>query len=73
MPPAEKNTHCRVIVSVDEREVMLTLLDSNGTRLDEDRFGLTPGSPPILPRTVAKDVYQLLYQCASDATLRDDD
>ena len=70
---ATKNTHVRVIVSVDEREVMLTLVDSNGTRLEEDRFGLSKGSAPIAPRSVAKDVYQLLYQCASDATLGDDD
>jgi hypothetical protein len=68
-----KNTHVRVIVAVDEREVVLTLVDSNGTMLDEDRFGLTKGSPPIVPRAVARDVYQLLYQCASDATLSDDD
>ena len=68
-----KNTHCRVIVAVDDREVVLTLVDSNGTRLDEDRFGLRKGSPPIIPRSVARDVYQLLYQCASDATLGDDD
>jgi hypothetical protein len=70
---ANKNTHVRVIVAVDEREVVLTLVDSNGTRLDEDRFGLTKGSPPIVPRSVARDVYQLLYQCASDATLSDDE
>lgn len=70
---APKNTHVRVIVSVDEREVVLTLVDSNGTRLDEDTFGLRRGSPPIVPRSVARDVYQLLYQCASDATLGDDD
>ena len=70
---ATKNTHVRVIVSVDDREVVLTLVDSNGTMLDEDRFGLSRSSPPIIPRTVAKDVYQLLYQCASDATLSDDD
>jgi hypothetical protein len=70
---AQKNTHCRVIVAVDEREVVLTLVDSNGTRLDEDNFGLRKGSPPIDPRAVARDVYQLLYQCASDATLGDDD
>jgi|LakMenE01Jun11ns_1017448.scaffolds.fasta_scaffold9940549_1 hypothetical protein len=70
---AAKNTHCRVIVSVDDREVVLTLVDSNGTKLDEDHFGLAKGSPPIVPRTVARDVYQLLYQCASDATLGDDD
>jgi len=70
---ATKNTHVRVIVSVDDREVVLTLVDSNGTRLDEDRFGLRKGSPPIVPSSVARDVYQLLYQCASDATLGDDD
>lgn len=73
MQAAGKNTHCRVIVSVDEREVLLTLLDSNGTRLEEDRFGLAHGAPPILPKSVARDVYQLLYQCASDATLNDED
>lgn len=70
---ALKNQHCRVIVAVDEREVILTLVDSNGTKLDEDTFGLKRGSPPIVPRSVARDVYQLLYQCASDATLRDED
>ena len=70
---AAKNTHVRVIVSVDDREVVLTLVDSNGTRLEEDRFGLSKGSPPIVPQSVAKDVYQLLYQCASDATLGEED
>lgn len=69
---AERNTHCRVIVAVDEREVVLTLIDSNGTMLDEDRFGLSRGSPPIHPKSVARDVYQLLYQCANDAVNGDD-
>jgi hypothetical protein len=47
-------------------------VDSNGTMLDEDRFGLAKGAPPILPKSVARDVYQLLYQCANDAVNGDD-
>ena len=70
---ATKNTHVRIIVSFDEREVVLNLVDSNGTMLEEDRFKLFKGAQPIIPRSVAQDVYQLLYQCTSDAFLGDDE
>lgn len=70
---SQKNTHCRVIVSIDPREVVLSLIDSNGERIEEDRFGLSAGSVDIQPRSVAGDVYQLLYQCANDAVNSGDD
>lgn len=70
---ATKNSHCRVVVLVDEAEVVLTLVDSNGVKLDEDKFGLRRNAPKISPRAVATDVYNLLYQCANDAANSDED
>lgn len=64
---ATRNTHCRVIVAFEPREVTLTLVDSNGTVIDEERFGLVSGASDIQPRSVAIDVWNLLYQCANDA------
>ena len=71
MPP-RKNTHCRVVAAIDTREVVLYLLDSNGEMLEEERFGLVPNAPNIDPQFVARDVWNLLYQCAIDALNRDE-
>lgn len=68
-----KNNHCRVVVLVDSREVVLSLVDSNGDQLEEERFGLSQHVDDISPRSVATDIFQLLYQCASDAVHTDDD
>jgi len=72
MPPPRANKHCRVIVHVDEREVVLSIIDFNGTELEHDAFMLKKAADPIDPRGVARDVYNLLYQCAIDAIHRDE-
>ena len=48
------------------------LIDSNGERLEEERFSLANGSQDINAKAVASDVFQLLYQCANDAVNGDD-
>jgi len=68
-----RNSHHRVIVLVDEREILLQLIASNGQILDEDKFALRRGAPPIDAKAVALDVFSLLYQCANDGVNGDDD
>lgn len=70
---APKNIHCRVIVTIGLRDVVLTLVGSDGAKLDEDEFGLRKTAKPIDPQMVARDVYSLLYQCANDAVNNDED
>jgi hypothetical protein len=71
MPPLA-HRHCRVVVHVDEREVTLSMIDSNGTELENDAFALKKAADAIDPRHVCRDVYNLLYQCATDAVHRDE-
>lgn len=65
-------TSCRVIVVFEPRNVTMYLIDGTGTTVDEDAFGLTKTAPNIAPQAVARDVYNLLYQCAVDAIHRDE-
>lgn len=56
----------RVVVEITTREVSLSLTDEAGTRVEHERFRVETGFPDILPASVGRDVFNLLYQCASD-------
>ncbi len=59
----------RVVVEISPRQVSLSLTDEAGGRVEYDRFGVEQGYPDIAQVAVGRDVYNLLYQCASDALL----
>lgn len=58
----------RVIVEVMPREVRLHLFSVNSQTIETERFGLAADAKDIDPLTVGRDVFNLLYQCALDAT-----
>ena len=68
-----RNQHCRVVVLVDDREIMLQLIAANGQVLEDEKFALRKGAPPIDSRAVCADVFSLLYQCANDGVNGDYD
>jgi len=65
MPPAEQPI--RVTVEILPRAVTIRFVDSDGRKLEDERFILPPDAPDVLPRRVARDVFDLLYQCANTA------
>lgn len=62
----------RVVVEIAERGVTIALVNANGVRVEDERFGLAPQAASILPLAVGRDVFNLLYQCASDAVTASD-
>lgn len=55
----------RVVVEVEARGVSVQLFDAHGQRIEDERFALMDGAPDIDPMPTARDVFDLLYQCAT--------
>lgn len=62
----------RVVVEIAPREVIISLTDTAGARIEEERFHVSRGFPDVSPPQIGRDVFNLLYQCASDAIHRDE-
>lgn len=69
---AAETERLRVVVEVAPREVTVRLVDSRGNRLEDERFSLAPEDDPIDPKTAARDVFDLLYQCATTTVNTDE-
>lgn len=61
----------RVVVEVFAREVRLHLFAGTAEPVETERFGLAQRAQDIAPLAVGRDVFNLLYQCALDATAED--
>lgn len=64
-----KQSVARVVVEVYPREVRLHLFGSHSESVETERFAMLPDAPNISPADVGRDVFNLLYQCALDATV----
>lgn len=62
----------RVVVEIHARQVRIHLFSAGVDPTETERFGLTGDVPDIVPEAVGRDVFNLLYQCALDATTTDD-
>lgn len=54
----------RVVVDILPREVLLRIFDSRGKRVEVERFTLADEEEPLDAASTARDVFDLLYQCA---------
>lgn len=63
-----KQNVSRVVVEVYPREVRLHLFGGQSDAVETERFAMLPEAPSISPADVGRDVFNLLYQCALDAT-----
>lgn len=58
----------RVVVEVHRRGVSLRLINAvKGAVVEDERFVLSAESDDLPPDRVARDVFDLLYQCANNS------
>lgn len=62
----------RVVVEIHARQVRIHLFASGISPTETERFGLATDAADIVPEAVGRDVFNLLYQCALDATTDED-
>jgi hypothetical protein len=56
-----------VVIEVSARDVSVRLADAHGQFLEDERFTLRQTEADLDPGKAAKDLFDLLYQCAGAA------